>query len=52
MKRYIKLCQVIMMIAGLTGCFTVNVNFSGAKVHPDAKTFSVLELTNRAEIIE
>lgn len=33
-------------------CFTLSVNFSGANVNPDAKTFSVIEFMNRAEIIE
>jgi hypothetical protein len=35
-----------------TGCFTVKVNLTGASVHPDAKTFSVQEFINRADIVQ
>ena len=52
MKKYISIFTVLAIVLVIDGCFTLDVNFSGAKVHPDAKTFSVIEFTNRADIVE
>lgn len=41
---------VILMFSG--GCFTINYTFSGASIHPEAKTASVQYFENRASEIQ
>ena len=52
MIKYIKTFILAVYAISFCGCFTVSVNMSGAKIHPDAQTFTVQDFVNNADDVQ
>ena len=50
--RYNRYLIYIFITVFFWGCFTISVNFSGAQIHPDVKTFSIQSFINRADFVQ